>query len=73
MPTMDATFTLLSIILPILSWAIALVVLYYVIQAAIVAAMKRVRREAWTEQHMPEKATWLTQRQRDELSARLNQ
>jgi hypothetical protein len=67
---MDELTPILALILPVLSWAIALVVLYYVIQAAIVAALKRARREAWTEEHMPEKAAWLTERQREELAAR---
>lgn len=69
---MNDSTALIGIILPILSWIIGLAILYFIVQAAIINALKRARREAWTEEHMPEKADWLTPRQREELAAHKN-
>jgi len=64
----NGPFAILSILIPILALVIALVALYAIIQAAIVKALQRARREAWTEDNMPEKAVWLTERQRQQLA-----
>lgn len=57
----------LSLIVQVAVTALSLLVAYFVIRAAVVSALRHSRREGWTEDHMPEKATWLTERQRDEL------
>lgn len=59
-------------VLPIFGLAISLVVLYFIIRGAVISGLRHARREQWTEEFTPEKATWLSPRQRDELAAKLN-
>lgn len=60
---------LITILVNLVIVAIALAVMYVIIKAAVISALQRARREAWTEEHMPEKAEWLTARQREQLAA----
>lgn len=57
-----------SIIIPIVIWALSLLILYAIIRVAIVHALRRARREAYTEDHAPELAEWLSSQQRTELA-----
>ncbi len=70
--TSSAAPLLISVILPLVALAIALTLTFYIVRAAVISALQRARREAWTEQHMPEMATWLSERRRRAL-AELNQ
>lgn len=60
---------LITLLVNVVLVVIALALLYMIIKSAIVSALQRARREAWTEIHMPEKAEWLTARQREQLAA----
>ena len=60
---------LVTVVLNLVSIAIALVVAYFVIRAAVISALRHARREQYMENHLPEKAVWLSQRQRAELRA----
>lgn len=60
---------LLTLLVNLIIVAIALAVMYVIIKAAVISALQRARREAWTETHMPEKAEWLTAKQREQLAA----
>ena len=62
-------FDPLAIIIPLLALALSLVLLYFIVREAIISALKRARREGWTEIHMPEDAEWLTPAQRERLIA----
>ncbi len=59
----------LSIIIPVLAYAIGVGVMYFVIQTAVVAAQRRARREQFVEDYVPELATWLSAQQREQLRA----
>lgn len=59
----------LLLLVNLVSIVVALALAYLVIRAAVISALQRARREAWTEEHMPEKAEWLTERQREQLAA----
>lgn len=65
---MNGTVAVLSIIIPIVALVAMLGLMYVIIKSAVISALQRARREAWTEENMPEKAVWLSQRQRDELA-----
>lgn len=62
--SMDAIPLLISII----ALAISLAVMYLVIRNAVTAALRQARREQFTEDFFPEKAMWLTERQREQLA-----
>lgn len=64
---MNSDLAFLSIIVPVLVCVVAVGALYFIIQNAIVAAMRRARREQFTEDYVPEKAKWLTEQQRAQL------
>lgn len=57
------------LLLTLLLVAIFLVIQYFIIRMAVIAALQRARREDWTERYDPEHAHWLTQEQRDTLAA----
>ncbi|WP_344736337.1 hypothetical protein [Microbacterium awajiense] len=63
---------LTSLVIPLAALAISLLILYFIIQNAIVTGMRRARREQYTEDYYPAKATWLTARQRDHLQRRVD-
>lgn len=62
--SMDAIPLLISIV----ALAISLAVMYLVIRNAVTAALRQARREQFTEDFFPEKAMWLTERQREQLA-----
>ena len=55
------------VLVNVASLLIALAVGYVLVQNAIVSAMRRARREQFTEDYVPEKAKWLTEQQRAQL------
>ena len=61
---MDAIPLLISIVV----LAISLAIMYLVIRNAVTAALRQARREQFTEDFFPEKAMWLTERQREQLA-----
>ncbi|RKS89581.1 hypothetical protein DEU37_1898 [Microbacterium sp. AG790] len=63
-PDMDATPLLISVV----ALAISLAIMYLVIRNAVTAALRQARREQFTEDFYPEKAMWLTIRQREQLT-----
>ena len=58
---------IVSLIVPLLILAVGLVVAYFIIKAAVINGQRHARREAYVEDFLPEKATWLSPRQREEL------
>lgn len=58
---------LVMVLVNVASLLIALAVGYVLVQNAIVSAMRRARREQFTEDYVPEKAKWLTEQQRAQL------
>lgn len=58
---------IVSLIIPLLILAVGLVVAYFIIKAAVINGQRHARREAYVEDFLPEKATWLSPRQREEL------
>lgn len=61
---MDAIPLLISIVV----LAISLAIMYLLIRNAVTAALRQARREQFTEDFFPEKAMWLTERQREQLA-----
>jgi len=62
-------FNPMFLILPILGTLLYFVILFAIVQQGVILAMRRARREGWTEENDPENATWLSSRQREELAA----
>ena len=63
-----------SLIISALMLVIGLVVAYFIIKSAIINGQRHARREQYVEDYLPEQASWLSSRQREELkehSARL--
>lgn len=58
---------LLSLVLSLLFAVLGFVLFYFIVRAAVVNGLRQSRREQYMEDFLPEKATWLTVRQRQEL------
>lgn len=64
LPTMDA----IALLIYLVGLAISIAVMYIVIRNAVTAGLRQARREQFTEDFYPEKAMWLTIRQREQLT-----
>ncbi|MAB81789.1 MULTISPECIES: hypothetical protein [Microbacterium] len=62
-------FLVIYILVPLLLTAAGFVITYFIIKAAVINGQRHARREAYVEDFLPEQATWLSGRQREELKA----
>lgn len=60
---------IVALLIPLLYIAVCLVLLYWVVRSAVVAASRKARGEAWIEANLPDKALWLPEAQRAVLAA----
>ena len=58
----------IALLIYLLGVAITIAAMYFVIQNAVTTSLRKARREQFTEDFYPEKAVWLTQRQREQLA-----
>lgn len=63
----------ITLLIALIALAANLALMYVIVQAAVVNAMRRARREEWTETYDVKHAHWLTDRQRDTLRTRAPQ
>ncbi|MFC7925472.1 hypothetical protein [Microbacterium laevaniformans] len=57
-----------AILIYLAGLAVSIAIMYTVIQNAVTNSLREARREQFTEDFYPEKAVWLTERQRAQLA-----